>query len=73
MFETQILDNFDQTVKGFNRDEIIRSIENSLVCLEMFVMAVAAGYAYTYVDFISDNYKQASLSNIIRSNWYHLS
>ncbi len=60
-FWDEILLNFDHNVKGFNPDEIINSIENSLVCIEMFVMAVAAGYAYTYTDFISQNKKKASI------------
>ena len=36
-------------------------IENTLVCIEMFVMAVAAGYAYTYKDFLSSSARKGSL------------
>ena len=45
------------------------SLENSIVCVEMFVMAIAAGYAYTYKDFVSEESKTANIFQIIKNNW----
>lgn len=46
---------------NYNEDNIMDSLENTMVCIEMFIMAVAAGYAYTYKDFLSPHSKKGTV------------
>ncbi len=57
-------------MKGFNGTDIILAIENSLVCIEMFIMALVAGWAYTYKDFEGPNCGRGNIVQIVLSNWY---
>lgn len=42
---------FDHQAPNYNPDVIIDSVQNTLVCIEMLLMSVAGGIAYTYDDF----------------------
>lgn len=46
-----LLSNFDKKCSNYDGHTIIFRLENSLVCIEMFLLAIAAGFAFSYKEF----------------------
>ncbi|KAL4435963.1 hypothetical protein ABPG74_022198 [Tetrahymena malaccensis] len=64
-----LLNCFDKSSPHFNEERILNGIENTFVCFEMCLMAIAGGIAYSYKPFIHGEVKQSNLTDVLKDNW----
>ena len=65
MIEEPLLHNcFDNESEYFNETKIMTGIENTLICVEMFFMALAGGCAFSYEDFKNGTPKRAKFKSV---------
>ncbi|CAD8145630.1 unnamed protein product [Paramecium octaurelia] len=69
VFKKQIGECFEPDDIHFTDERIISSIENTLVCLEMFIMTIACIFAFSYVEFEKDQNTKGTLKKAISDNW----
>ena len=51
------------------RAKIIHNIENTLICVEMLLMTIAGGCAFSYVDFMGGVPKEGKFTSVIKDIW----
>ncbi|CAD8158715.1 unnamed protein product [Paramecium pentaurelia] len=69
VFKKQIGDCFEPDDIHFTDERIISSIENTLVCLEMFIMTIACIFAFSYSEFMKEQNNKGTLKKAISDNW----
>lgn len=44
-------------------------LQNTLVCMEMLILSLAGGIAFSYKDFIEGGRKSGSILSVLKGNW----
>jgi hypothetical protein len=70
IFKHQIAECFEPDEIWFTDESIISSFENTLVCIEMFLMTLACIFAFSYRDFMREsNNNTGSMKKALSDNW----